>query len=1457
MQAGETDNVEQTSKSKSVELFNLKKTTEGITETIKDFVPDIEAGIAQVDNSMQSVINQMGQGQGIAQGIKEEYSQAAIEVIKLGGTQEKALEIQTKTLDVLGRNVVLSAEQTKSLFAAQQVSGVQIDVLEKAFINAGKSIKDISKEMLQVREVANNMGVNAKAVSALVVQNLDKLNRYGFQNGVEGLAKMAASSQALGIDMNETLDLADDLMSPERSMEVAAMFQRMGASSAALTNPLKLMDLSMNDTAKLQEELGDYFKSFAKFNEKTGQFEIAKSERLKIKQLSQELGISREQVEKMALAGADLDRKLSKISFAGFNVDEETQQMVANMAVMGEGGEYAVKTKQIKDGKEQLVETSIQQLLRDAKGDKDKIKELLGAEKTAGVEGKTPEEINAEMARLADGQLSKLTRIDKGIEALEKSPGLTAGASKLGEDLLKANEVLAKAINESFGEQFATKTKEGEDTEYKKSLDEFGAKLEKALKESKEPGADLKSISKDLLGAGVDFSKNLGNVVAKGGAKALGELGDVTGAEQILKDAGLEEKLQKGIDEIKEQIKTKEDELEFNIPDKVFNINEQNVGKLNIDGEFNIGKTLDINQIDAKNVVLGEGAESIVSGQVEEIKKIGDGVTETNKQLIEAQGKLSTDIKEQSEPVETQEIKVITEPTVTQPEIIVPATQPVETEGEFNINEGKPTGFVPQVGPALADLGSSLGLDLNEFVPLEQIIPTPTPTPIPTAENTQVEKIEGELSSIEQLKVGSSEIQTLNVENLNIGTALNDVVAALNSIPEKQEQVNVLVDEIIEQQKNVEQVTAQPETQNIEPTKAIVELPEVTEELPELAELPKGKTKGGFLEKILTKEQKIEPEKEPSAYENYKKLLEEINNAEVVGQGEEAFFLTTEMIAQAKKDSEFIGPEKQEPRITSIPTTEKPNLKKEIEGIQPEMSIEDKEEYYYNKSKEFKKEAKELQSKGPLGKEDEDILKSIESRAKKYSEYSDTLYYDEIDPLAKIESKGLIEDKGLAPIKPTLASLPIPEKEEKQPLGKRLKEGIGEIKEKLKGKKEEEMPIAAVPETQEEYIIRDKEGKELARSIDRETAEKKAGTSEGITVSKETRAITPSAPEIPVVGVEKAAAVAEEKTPFKERLKEGIGNLAEKGKEGLKKLLQEKTGTEGKITIEEPKETKGVETEPKVESGYLKMLEENDEKAIPFLTSKSGKPVNLDKTEADKIDVKAIEESVPKEKDTRSVLEKISLTADEDEGIIEPVEPTGIKPVEPEETEIQKTLRENREKQLSYLEELRLKEQVPETPSRGIEKFASKIGGIGEKLFGPQPTEIAPTLLEAIEEIPTGEYVTTEEPTEFQEIMPIEAIGETATAIPEPTQPSFGQIEDLSGQRSFGEPQAQQGESTQNINIKATIEIVGNSEFAKLLDPRKFQETIEGVMTKSIGNPQFAQKISTGTQRANMGMVDK
>jgi hypothetical protein len=1588
MQSDENPEVQEAgaSKASTVDYISGAKIVEGITTSVTDFTENLSKGITNVDNVMQSFVNQMGQGKGLAEEIRREYAGAAEEIIKLGGTQKEAAEVQTKTLDVLGRNVILSKEQSTELFAASKISGVAIEKLEKGFIDAGKSIKDISKEMLQVREVANNMGVNAKAVSALVVQNLDKLNRYGFQNGVEGLAKMAASSQALGIDMTQTLNLADDLMSPERSMEVAAMFQRMGASSAALTNPLKLIDLSMNNTEKLQEELGDYFKTFAKFDEKTGQFGIAKSERLKIKELSQSLGITREQIEKMALASADLDRKLSKISFAGFNVDEETKQMVANMAIMGEGGEYVIQTKEVdKDGKPtgELIQQSIQDFLTSTKGDKDAIKEALGT---------TEEATTRPIEQIAEEQLSYSQKIDANIKLLVEQPGLTAGASKAGKQLLEGTYEATKAVNEPFQKRLDS------DSKIAKELDKFGVKLEEGITTLKEGGG-----YQDLLDAfknqGAEFGKTVVTELTAGGIEVLAKLGDLTGLSELFQEL----ELTKDVKEILEKIKTENGDFSDEAK-KYFDDLLKEIEKKEEESEPGAGK------IEEEAPPSGKIEEKAPpSGKIDEKAppsgKIEESDEEKAKETIDKIGKKTGEFYEELKSTILNFFKEISTDKIDVKELNVlggiKGTSENITPAEEKSNE-----FKLEVGPALAEVGGTEGLNIEDFIPLNELIgsnlkkpvPTPTteiepivteesgllnelkvgtpkegegitkpigaeipkviptPTPIPTAENTKVEKIEGELSSIEQLKVGSSEIQTLNVQNLNIGTALNDIVTALNSIPEKQEQVSVLVDEIGKQQKNVEQVTTQPETQNIEPEAAIAELPEavptinVEETLPEiteeLPELPKGETKGGFLDKILPKGQTIEAEKEPSAYEGYKKLLEEISGSEIVGQGEEAFFLTPEMKAQAKKDSEFIGPEIPETPLKNIQPTptlnkteekpigtemspdefnmrvemmlgkadfkkyketqpelydkinreatftplqgekfELPELTKEQESIMMEGFIPSKqnqslEEKFYDMkategSREIKKfeeeklKAARLEGKDTMSEEDLDTLKSMKARRNDYEDKSLAIDYGEVESFnKKIEPIGLDVKPKLAPIKPTLASLPIPEKEEKQPLGKRLKEGIGEIKEKIKGKKEEEKPIAAVPETQEEYIIRDKEGKELARSIDRETAEKKAGTSEGITVSKETRAITPSAPEIPAVGVEKAAAEAEEKTPFGERIKESFGNIVEKGKEKFQEVKENLKDRKIEPIIPETPAV-GVErvTSEKIEpteitpkSGYLKMLEENDEKAVPFLTSKSGRPVNLDKTEADKIDIKSIEESAPKEKDTRSALEKISLTAAEDEGfdggIIEPVEPTGIKPVEPEETEIQTALREAREKQLSYLEELRQKEQI-ETPSRGIERFAGKIGGIGEKLFGPVPKEIEPTLSEAIEEIPADEYGTIEEPTEFEEITPIEAIEETAPAIPEPAQPSFGQIEDLSGQRSFGEPQAQQGENTQNINIKATIEIVGNGEFAKLLDPRKFQETIEGVITKSIGNPQFAQKISTGTQRANMGMIDK
>jgi hypothetical protein len=423
------------------ELLNLGESVRGINELATETVGTLEEGIVFVDQAMQNVVNQMGQGEVFAKGIKKEIAEAAPLVTLLGGTTKEALAVQQDTLTAFGRNILLSSQQIEELYAVNKVTGVSVDKLEEGFLNAGMSLTHISEEMLTVRETANSLGVNAKAVSATVVQNLDKLNKYTFQGGVEGLAKMAARAQALRYDMSQTFALADKAMSPESAIEMSSALQRLGGAAGALADPLKLMDLAQNDVGELQNQLGQMFKTYTAFDEKTGKFEIMPGARRQLKEIASELGIDYKEVEKLALGTADLDKKLSEISFTGINLDDETKEMVANMSTMGKGGEYVIKVKD--EATQELVERNTKDLMEEYAGRESELAKILQDQKAA--EDEDPQKA---MVRLAQAQLDELSAMRKQADAVKIQPGMAAGASEGGEKLLQVNRELANLINE-------------------------------------------------------------------------------------------------------------------------------------------------------------------------------------------------------------------------------------------------------------------------------------------------------------------------------------------------------------------------------------------------------------------------------------------------------------------------------------------------------------------------------------------------------------------------------------------------------------------------------------------------------------------------------------------------------------------------------------------------------------------------------------------------------------------------------------------------------------------------------------------------------------------------------------------------------------------------------------------------------------------------------------------------
>ena len=412
--------------------------------TLKDrLFGELESTADKVDTAFQSIVNRMGDGAGLGASIRKNFTEAVSQVQLIGFDFKDVQETAEATLDVFRTNVTLSEDQYTNLLSTQKVTGVVAKDLLEGFRDAGMSIKDITKEMYTVTQVANAIGVNARLVSAAVVGNLDKLNRYGFQNGVEGLAKMAAKASALRIDLTDTLSIADDLMDPEGAIELASTLQRLGTTSAALTDPLRLMDMAQNDVGALQEELAKMFSTYAEFNEENQRFEILPSARRELKELERSLGLPLGTIEKMAIGTKELDKKLSEISFSGFDVPQETQELIANMSMMNEEGEYMIKYVD-PETKESMEETTTEFLER-FNGDAKAMQDALGRQKQE--ENLTLEDINKKMLEKAGEQLSSLQQIAAYNTAGASAFGLAAGGGEYGKQILTSNEQVSKDIN--------------------------------------------------------------------------------------------------------------------------------------------------------------------------------------------------------------------------------------------------------------------------------------------------------------------------------------------------------------------------------------------------------------------------------------------------------------------------------------------------------------------------------------------------------------------------------------------------------------------------------------------------------------------------------------------------------------------------------------------------------------------------------------------------------------------------------------------------------------------------------------------------------------------------------------------------------------------------------------------------------------------------------------------------
>jgi len=338
-----------------------------LTNEIKNAFASLEEStrklMSSLDTQASSVVGKMGQSRFYAAGIQQSLSLAVPELqaisaksVDFADALKKAKEAQDAILTGLKVNLMLTSQQMVAIAEVTQAYGLQsteVSTMVEGLVTAGQSINDFPEILKNAANNARAVGVNVDAVMSNIQGNLEEVNKFGFENGIEGLGRMAAQAAGMRISMNRVFEFAERVFNPEGAIKMVSLFQRMGVAAGDLADPLRLMYLASEDTEELQKQLVKVTEGFTFFNEKTKQFEIFPNAKRDLRELSTEMNIPYNDLVKMSQAAERL-KIVGKDLKLGAEVPEETKQFIANVAQYDKTkGGFVVKLNT--EGKTKLV----------------------------------------------------------------------------------------------------------------------------------------------------------------------------------------------------------------------------------------------------------------------------------------------------------------------------------------------------------------------------------------------------------------------------------------------------------------------------------------------------------------------------------------------------------------------------------------------------------------------------------------------------------------------------------------------------------------------------------------------------------------------------------------------------------------------------------------------------------------------------------------------------------------------------------------------------------------------------------------------------------------------------------------------------------------------------------------------------------------------------------------------
>jgi hypothetical protein len=360
----------------------------------------------------------------------ELINEAATAGAKYGLRANELLAVFKAMTQEIGRNLYISPEvMDRTALLTKTLDGFDAAKFADAFDTAGMSlddaiggINDADGALTDIIQTGQELGVTMEQFLGDVTGNIKLINTYGFENGVEGLARMVARSQALGLEMSTVTGMAEKFLDPEGAIDFAARMQVIGGAVGDLADPFKLMYMATNDLEGLQDAIVETAAAAVTFDKEKNSFVISPESRRQLRDQAEAMGMSYQELADTAVKSARRAAVFSELEFVG-DMSETDKELIASMAQIGEGGTAQIKIP----GIEEMV---------DVANVTDDQMELLRKE------GMTDTDIYKQQLTVAEKSEQALARI----EAAARVQIRMMGGSSTDVDAMTASQMLADTL---------------------------------------------------------------------------------------------------------------------------------------------------------------------------------------------------------------------------------------------------------------------------------------------------------------------------------------------------------------------------------------------------------------------------------------------------------------------------------------------------------------------------------------------------------------------------------------------------------------------------------------------------------------------------------------------------------------------------------------------------------------------------------------------------------------------------------------------------------------------------------------------------------------------------------------------------------------------------------------------------------------------------------------------------